>query len=656
VKPSDIGAYVTTSSPAVSPDGGRIVFAVQRVDVEANKYRSQLWVVPSDGSAPGRPLTNGERGDGNPVWSPRGDRLAFTSRRNGDETATLHVLPMDGPGETTTIASVPESVSDLTWSPDGAWLAFSSRTPAVPASTPDHERSPRTITRFFSRLDGEGFVFDRPQHVYVVPSDGTAPPRNLTPGEFQFHSPAWLPDSSGVICSGAGHDSWDRDLAEDLYLVPLDGERRALTQQTGMYGQPSVSPDGTRVAFLGGDHLHRCVANSHVGVLDLGTGAKRWVSTDLDRTFTPYPGAFAPLWDGDSLVVSAEDRGDVRLYRVPADGSAPPEPITAAGQQVVAAHLAGGVLAGCVATFGRPAELYRLDLHGADPQRLSHVTDRFTAAVAPLPAERFTAPSSGGVEVDVWVVLPPDRDPDARYPVLLNVHGGPFTQYGNRFFDEAQLQASHGYVVVLSNPRGSSGRENAWSQAINGPRHPLAPGTGWGSVDVDDVLAALDGALRRFPDVCDPARVGMLGGSYGGYMASWLAGHSNRFAAICSERAVNNLTSLEWNSDIATAFRIEHGATHLEAPEEYARMSPITYVRDIATPVLLVHSEDDLRCPIAQAEELFVALRLLDKPVEFVRFPAEGHELSRSGSPKHRIHRAEVILDFFDRHLRDHPE
>ncbi len=235
--------------------------------------------------------------------------------------------------------------------------------------------------------------------------------------------------------------------------------------------------------------------------------------------------------------------------------------------------------------------------------------------------------------------------------MLLNVHGGPFTQYGNGYFDEAQVQAAAGYVVVMCNPRGSSGREQSWGQAINGPQHPVAPGAGWGSVDVEDVLAVLDEALRRFP-VCDPDRVGMLGGSYGGYMATWLAGHhGDRFRAICSERSVNNLLSEEWTSDIATAFKSELGPSHLDVPEEYLRMSPITYVRDISTPMLILHSEDDLRCPISQAEELFVALRLLGKEVEFVRFPAEGHELTRSGAPLHRVQRAEIILAYFARHL-----
>jgi len=303
--------------------------------------------------------------------------------------------------------------------------------------------------------------------------------------------------------------------------------------------------------------------------------------------------------------------------------------------------------------YGQVLDMVALadEARGLTPTNPSRALQLLRSCARLQPAERFVAPSTDGVEVDCWVITPPDFDAAQRYPVLLNVHGGPFSQYGDRFFDEAQIQAGAGYVVVMGNPRGSSGRDTAWGQAISGPNHPKAPGRGWGSVDVDDVHAILDEALRRYP-AADPDRVGMLGGSYGGYMATWLAGTTDRFKAICSERAVNNLTSEEWSSDIATAFRVTHGATHLEDAELYARMSPIRFAADITTPLLIIHSEDDLRCPINQAEELFVALRLLGKEVEFHRFPAESHELSRSGSPVHRVQRMEIILEFFGRHLQ----
>ena len=616
MQPSDISGIVSAGAPVVSPDGSVIAFVVGRVDQPANRYRSQIWVAAASGEVPARPLSAGEKGDGSPVWAPDGRSLAFTSHRGEkDEETTVHVIPVDGAGETRTIAATKGGVDHLCWSPDGQLLAFASRTPDSRYDEEDPAKQPaRKITHFFSRLNDESWIYDRPSHIYVVPADGTEAPRDLTPGEYSFGGPAWLADSSGVVCHGAAYETWDRDLAEDLHLVPLEGERRPLTTQSGQYSEPSVSPDGTVVAFLGIDDPLTDPQNRRVGLLDLASGEYRWIATgDIDRTWAPFPGAQPPIWDGDGLVVACEDRGGVHVYRV--GEGADPQPLIGGERVVTGYDRAGGTMAFTVST-----------------------------------ADRFVAPSTDGVEVDCWVVTPPDFDPAQRYPVLLNVHGGPFSQYGDRFFDEAQIQAGAGYVVVMGNPRGSSGRDTAWGQAISGPNHPKAPGRGWGSVDVDDVHAILDEALRRYP-AADPDRVGMLGGSYGGYMATWLAGTSDRFKAICSERAVNNLVSEEWSSDIATEFRVTHGATHLEDPELYARMSPIRFAADITTPMLIIHSEDDLRCPIGEGEQLFMALKTLRREVVFVRFPDENHELSRSGKPRHRLERFRIILDWFAKYL-----
>jgi dipeptidyl aminopeptidase/acylaminoacyl peptidase len=255
--------------------------------------------------------------------------------------------------------------------------------------------------------------------------------------------------------------------------------------------------------------------------------------------------------------------------------------------------------------------------------------------------------SDGTVDLDAWLLRPAGLVDDASCPLLINVHGGPFTQYGNRFFDEVQMQARAGYAVLWCNPRGSSGREEDFGRAICGP---ALGGTGWGSVDYDDVMTVLDAALDRF-GFLDAERLGILGGSYGGYLTSWAVTHTDRFRAACSERAVNNLLSLEWGSDAAGAFRTIFGASHLDDPDLYLRHSPIRYVRECATPLLIMHSEGDLRCPVEQADQLFVALRLLEREVEMVRFPGESHELSRSGTPAHRRQRMEIVLEFFGRHL-----
>jgi dipeptidyl aminopeptidase/acylaminoacyl peptidase len=649
-----IGNIVQAGAPAVSPDGEQVAFVVSQVSFERNKNFSRVWLAAADGSSRPRPVSGGEH-DSGPVWSPDGTELAFVSRRGEKKgEATLHVMPVAG-GETRTVATMKEGVDGVRFSPDGHWIAFTSRVRDERYEAEDESyQAPRRIETFFTRLNDENWTFDRPRQLHVVPADGTAAPRQLTHGAHDHDGVAWLPDGSAILTSAARHEDWDRDLAVDLYLVPLDGDPRPLTRRTGMYGHPSVSPDGATVAFIGQDDPETSPQNEHVGLVPVEGGEHRWITRELDRTFAPFPAVRPPHWLGaDTLLATAEDRGETHLFRVHMDGRAP-ERLTHGAMVVREFDESGMTIAVCASTVDRPADLYVLD--GDELRRLTSFGDRYAEAVGPVGWERLAVPcNDGSGEIDAWIMRPTDFDESRRYPVVLNVHGGPFTQYGEGFFDEAQYQAAAGFVVVMCNPRGGSGREEAWGQAILGPKHPVAPGAGWGSVDVDDVLAVVDTVLERYP-FCDPDRVGMQGGSYGGFMATWLAGTTGtKFKAICTERAVNNMLTEEFTSDVGTSFRIELGPSYLDDPEEYTRMSPIRFVRDIEVPVLIIHSEEDYRCPVNQAEELFTAMRLLRKDVTFYRFPGESHELSRSGSPIHRRQRAEIILDFFAEHLGEAP-
>lgn len=671
MRPHDIGRLSSVGSPAVSPDGSMVAYVLARVDPERNRYRSAVWLVPSDGSRPPWQLTAGDQEDSAPTWSPDGRHLAYTSSRGDapERRYTVRVLPLASGGETITLITREESIGGLTWSPDGSRLAFRSRVRDHRYAEDDERaRPPRRVDRLFPRLDNEGWTIDRPAHLHVVAVDGSGSERQVTFGPWDHGAPAWSPDGTRLALTAARHADADLDVVNDLWVLDVDvalappaepsaqppgkppssGEGpglRRLTATDGAYDWPSWSPDGSTLAAL---HIPGRIGFWHtqVTLVDVASGARRTPTTVLDRNCAPYPGARAPVWDGDALYFGVEDGGCVHLYRLRGDTC---EPAVTGTRWITGYDARAGVLAFSATSSTEPTEISAVSA-GEERQLTTHQSAFRTSCLA-LPAEKFTVKSGDGCALDAWVVLPPGVPPGERRPVLVNVHGGPHTQYGERWFDEFQLYAAAGFVVVYTNPHGSTGYSQEFARAIMSPLSSEDPGTGWGGIDYDDVLAVLDAALERYP-VADPTRVGIMGGSYGGYLTSWAIGHTDRFAAACSERAVNNLLSEEWSSDAAGYFRFELGVGHLEHSEEYLRMSPITYVKDITTPVLILHSESDLRCPTEQADCLWVALRLLGKDVEYYRFPAESHELTRSGSPRHRVQRAEIILEFFRRRLR----
>ena len=645
MRPADVAGLVDVGDPRLSPDGAMVAFAVTTVDMEANDYRSRIWLADVDGAEPPRPLTKGNGLDQRPRWSPDGRFIAFTARRYDDEEHVhLLVIPVTVGGEVRTVATSDEDITELEWSPDGTRIAYNTRVRDERYTEKKAKDQPaRRITRFFWRLDSVGWTIDRPGHIFVADVVRDAEPVQLTFGDVDDEGLAWTPDGEHIVFSSHRHEDWDLDRAVDLFRVPVGGGEPERLTRTGLaYSAPSASPDG-RIALRQEDQ-RVSPSHSQIGVLG-DDGQVDLLTTSLERNCAPYVGtAREPLWDGDALVFGIEDGGNTHLYRV-APGQEP-KLLVGGDRTVTGWDVCGGVVAFTASAATSLPELF------VGERQLTSIAQPFLDRLGEAPApEKFIAVGVDGAEIDAWVIRPARFEPGQTYPMLLNIHGGPFTQYGNRFFDEFQVQAGAGYVVVYCNPRGSSGYSEAWGRAIRGPHADDAPGSGWGGVDYDDLMSVTDEAVKRF-DFIDPDRLGVLGGSYGGYMTTWIVGHTNRFAAACSERAVNNLLNMEHTSDIATAFEDTVGPRHVENPDEYRRQSPMTYVRNIDTPVLILHSEDDLRCPVEQSEELFIALRLLGKPVEYVRFPGESHELTRSGAPRHRIERFEILLDFFDRHLK----
>jgi dipeptidyl aminopeptidase/acylaminoacyl peptidase len=641
--PADLALLRTPSAPSLSPDGRLVVVAVGRIDLDANAYRGDLWVTPTDGSAPPRRFTTGKL-DGRPRFSPDGRWIAFL-RADDDDKPQLHVMPADG-GEPRRLCEHPLGAEAFAWSPDSTRIAYVARVPepgryGTDKDVPPDKEPPRRITTFQYRLDNLGFTNDRRPHLFVVDarSEGAAPVQ-LTRGDYDHGDPAWSPDGSAVAFVSARHETRDEDAASDVFVVPAEGGDPVRVTTTDLaVSRPAFSPDGGTIWFCGvpTDLAGRATVLWSVPA-DGSAPPSRLTDPerfDHDPAFGGGGGVLPLLVDEQAVTTVSMRRGAVPLLRFPVDGGEP-RPLLEGHRQVQDYDARGGVVAAVVShpTSGGEVVVVRDGPEG----RERTVTDfgaplQAAASLRPMTELEATAPD--GAEVHGWVLKPAGPGP---FPVLLMVHGGPYAQYGWTLFDEAQVYVGAGYAVVMGNPRGSAGYGESHGRAIVGD---------FGNLDAKDVLALLDAALTD-PDL-DDDRVGVMGGSYGGYMTSWLVAHSDRFRAAISERACNAFDSFEGASDIGWLFVDQYVGTD---PGRVAAQSPLTHVDRIRTPMLLIHSEHDWRCPVEQAQRLFVALKQREVEAELLLFPGEGHELSRSGLPSHRIARFEAILDWWARHLK----
>jgi dipeptidyl aminopeptidase/acylaminoacyl peptidase len=647
MRPDDLHEIAWIREAEISPDGERIAFVVQRLDRESDETLASIWVVPVRGRAAARQVTSGEAKDGAPRWSPDGRWLAFTSKRDGDEAAQVYLMPAEG-GEPRRLTSLSFGAGAPSWSPDSTRLLFSAKTGTPWPKDSKRAKPYRRIETLKYRMNGEGFTHDRVRHLFVldVTPDGTAGrPRQVTRGRADDTQPAWSPDGRRIAFVSARHADADFDTWNDIWVVEAKGGRpRRLTRTSGACGGPVWSPDGRRIAYT---FAVDAPSNRTLWTVDVRTGRAEACDPAFDRQTGGdiFAGDAAAAWLPDGRLVSvAQDRGIAAPIVVRRGGRT--EWLARGSRTVHALSLsADGRTAAVVAsTVERPPEVFVLDVPGRRMRQRTSLNASWLARVQTQPARRFPVETAPGVEVDCWVMEPSGRRPGRRYPVLLNVHGGPFGQYGETFFDEFQVYAGAGYGVVFCNPRGSSGQSTEFARAIVGRL---------GETDYDDVMAAFEAALARI-SWADGRRLGVMGGSYGGFMTSWIVGHTDRFAAAVSERAVNDWYLMEGTSDIGSYFNeryLGEGANPWTDVLAVLRQSPATYSRAIRTPLLILHSEDDLRCPISQAEALYVALKKQRKDVEFVRFPDEHHEMSRSGRPSHRLGRFEVILDFFARKM-----
>ncbi|MEP6870995.1 MAG: S9 family peptidase [Anaerolineaceae bacterium] len=641
MKPEDNYDIQWVGEAEISPDGRHVAFVVAKMERSDDSYRSAIWLVATEGGEP-RQFTAGAKRDSAPRWSPDGRSLAFLSER-GEEKPQICIISASG-GESRKLTELPLGAGTPIWSPDGKKLVFSAKTGEAPDPDTKKAKPYRRITSMKYRVNGEGFTYDHRRHLFVVGVDG-GEPAQLTDGDWDDTQPTWSPDASEIAFISARHAEREYDSNSDLWVAPVvGGEARQITDTRGGCGAPSWSPDGTTIAYI---NHPVWPSNGVLWLADAVGGNLRPVDPTFDReTGLGVPTSSArPVWclDG-SLLSAAQDRGIVAPIQ--AKEGAETEWLSDERRMVnwFSVSADRGVLAMTSASIAAPAEVVLLNLKTRVARQLTSLNAAFVFSAGISVAEHFVVPTEEGVEVDCWVMKPGGFEEGKQYPVLLNVHGGPFGQFGETFFDEFQVYAGAGYGVVFCNPRGSSGQSTAFSRALVGDM---------GGPDYHDVMTAFEAALGRMP-WADQARLGVMGGSYGGFMTTWVIGHTQRFKAAISERAVNDWYSMQGASDIGGTFNRQYlgeAATIQDDLELLLRQSPLTYAKNIETPVLILHSENDLRCPISQGEQLFVVLKQRRKDVEFVRFPDEDHELSRAGRPSHRKDRFDVVLDYLQRKL-----
>lgn len=656
MRAEDIETLISVGRPDIAPDGSFAVFATSRPDLRSNRNVGQLWRVDLPQGTPRR-LTRGTA-DSSPRLSPESGRIAFL-RSDAKGRPQVHVVDAVG-GEPVQITDAPLGVNAFDWAPDGASLAFTARVPepgryGTVEGLDASAEAPRRITGIRWHANGLGYLADRPNHLFTVPvpqtdSEPFYPPaatvlpegvrapvaqvvaadaRQLTEGPTSHEGVVFLGEE--ILTTLDEIEADRRDLRTPVIAVRADGSgmRELLGREAGLsLSGVQVLPDGT-VALLGhevGDGVDFVAPGVGLWLLE-AQGPRRL--TDADTIDLGEVGSHVSAIGGD-LLVQDRSRGTVRLVRVTRSGG-----ITEilGGDVEVAGHaVAGERIVAAVATPESFGELVLID--AGEPHTLTAFGARSAAAGTVRPRD-LTVTGRDGYPVHGWIARPAGEGP---FPVILQIHGGPYASYGIHLFDETQVLIDAGYAVVYCNPRGSAGYGRAHGRSIR---------RAMGTVDMHDVLDFLDGAISH-DSALDGSRVGVQGGSYGGYLTAWIIAHDHRFAGAIVERGFLDPASFQGTSDIGTFFGDEYVGVTVADIE---RQSPMAVVDRVTTPTLVVHSELDFRCPLEQATRYYSALRRTGTTAELLIFPGENHELTRGGQPRHRVERFAAILDWWQRML-----
>lgn len=648
----------SASAPAISPDGRWVAF-VRNVIVEAeNRRRTELWLSPTDGSSAAQRITHPAFSASDPRWSPDGALLAFNSTRPGGE-GSVWFLRMDTPrGEA---FKIPGVEGTPVWSPDGRWIAFTKRTPPSerPVVAADSDGEKRIRERFMGRItewmnyrfDGRGYLPDPrdpaatpPRELYLVARDGGTP-RRLTSHGVDVRDLAWRPDGRmlAFIADSSQRDEHSYERA-DVWTVSVDGTIARLTNDGYDHGGPAWSPDGRWLVVQRELGLTQVIATrqDHGAPIDLyRLGVDGGPMQNLTAEWDLIPGGPTVSPDGRFVYFSAGVGGSSHLFRAPAGGGRV-EQVTSGNRRLGGFSFSLGFdrMAYTAVDPSQPAEVFIARLDGREERRLSHLNDSLLRELRLAPVERVAYRSADGTEIEGWVVRPASSSGAGQVPLILSIHGGPHGAYGWDFNFQFQLWAANGYMVLYTNPRGSTGYGEQFLWGTWGA---------WGDRDLEDVLAGVDHVLARYP--ADPGRLGVSGYSYGGFLTNWAITHTTRFSAAVSGAGISNWLSDYGTADIPRTKESEFYGTPWEprGAEALWRQSPVQYAGAAKTPTLFVHGEADLRVPIEQAEQMYTALRKNRIPARFVRYPDMYHG---GWTPWNTVHRYHEELAWWDRWLR----
>lgn len=645
---TDVFELEVAADPQISPDGSQVVYVRNSNDIMSDRSRANLWIINADGSEH-RPLLSGTDAYSSPRWSPDGSRLAYVSSAEG-RGPELYVRWMDT-GQTALLSNLEHAPSSITWSNDGTQLAFSmlveteSETLASPPGKPEGaEWAPgvTVISDLTYRFDGRGYLDPGYTHLFVIPAEGGTP-RQITTGDFNHGGGiSWSPDNDLIVLSANRNDDWRlKSDNSDLWSVNVNSsEMTQLTTRDGPDRAPTFSPDGSRIAFLGYEDQYMGYQNVEVSVLDVDSGSITSLTEDLDRSVNSVD------WAGSSssLLISYDDFGKRNLGSLDMEGNVQPFLSDMGGVGISRPYTSGGYSVANDGSYAysagnsqRPADV--AVGRGGGSEKLTSLNEDLLGHKQLGNVEEISWRSSAGDhDVYGWLVTPPDFDSDQDYPLLLEIHGGPFTAYGPYFSTEVQLYAAAGYVVLYTNPRGSTSYGYEFANEI----HHNYPGQ-----DYDDLMSGVDAVIDR--GYIDEDQLFVTGGSGGGVLSAWIIGNTDRFAAAAVAKPVINWISHALYSDIpegVTRYWFEN--MPWEDPQEYWRRSPLSLVGNVNTPTLLLTGEADHRTPIAESEQYYQALKLREVDTALVRVPEASHGIA--ARPSHQIAKVDNILAWFQRY------